>query len=605
MNTQPMDEYLNRERLTDLAQFAVPDGHDLWPKIERAARASASGMTTQRPGILSLGLSRAWTAVGILLIAATFAALGFGLAVLVLSNGHDLAPAAPVTPTPTASTASASPTPMPTTQQAGANTPPLYEPDYPRDLNHIRETLGSVFVPTYTPDGYQLGGANVNTDPLLLFEASLVYRNGRRGPNGEAVGEFFIYQFPENWDADTHEPNFDEQTIDGLTVRRPWNVRDRAAFYFQADGRWHYVSVFGESPENVDMNELVRVAKSVQGFSAGDTVDWLAISGITRRGFGNNVLSALDDFIEGRKDSIYISGHLPNNLGLESIWISQDSDSLTLEFVLPSHLRDGRRLERVTLSTSANPTLYREQVDVGGSTGYVFWGTSSSDVTLVFQHEGRWFELEGSPATDKSVLDELIKMALSLELYGQPERRNPAQTNIGTPSTIPSREAAHAELLNILTGETLDRYRALPPAYQEALGLYTWHQPASRSRPIRRQGQDRPVGRLGLSSAGVSRQRTRGEIRRTRRRDRRSSPLARVVLRPRPKHQARRHEPWSGHATVHGLRSPSRHQNTLPFRTRQRHFKFGQGSHGGMAAPRKGLDRNGPCTHRLAGTPTP
>ena len=74
MNTQPMDQYLNRERLTDLAQFAVPDGHDLWPKIERAARASTSGMTTQRPGILSLGLSRAWTAVGILLIAATFAA---------------------------------------------------------------------------------------------------------------------------------------------------------------------------------------------------------------------------------------------------------------------------------------------------------------------------------------------------------------------------------------------------------------------------------------------------------------------------------------------------------------------------------------------------
>ena len=113
MNTQPMDQYLNRERLTDLAQFAVPDGHDLWPKIERAARASASGMTTQRPGILSLGLSRAWTAVGILLIAATFAALGFGLAVLVLSNGHDQVPAAQpdatVLPTPIAPTASPTP----------------------------------------------------------------------------------------------------------------------------------------------------------------------------------------------------------------------------------------------------------------------------------------------------------------------------------------------------------------------------------------------------------------------------------------------------------------------------------------------------------------
>ena len=113
MNTQPMDEYLNRERLTDLAQFAVPDGHDLWPKIERAARASSSSLATPRTGILSLGLSRAWTAVGILLIAATFAALGFGLAVLVLLNGHDQVPAtqpeATLLPTPIAPKASPTP----------------------------------------------------------------------------------------------------------------------------------------------------------------------------------------------------------------------------------------------------------------------------------------------------------------------------------------------------------------------------------------------------------------------------------------------------------------------------------------------------------------
>ncbi len=101
MITQPTNEYLTRERLTDLAQFAVPDGHDLWPRIEKAARTSASGTTTPRPGFLSLGFSRAWTAVGVLFIAATFAALGFGLAVLVFSNGHDQVPAAPVTPTPT------------------------------------------------------------------------------------------------------------------------------------------------------------------------------------------------------------------------------------------------------------------------------------------------------------------------------------------------------------------------------------------------------------------------------------------------------------------------------------------------------------------------
>ena len=94
MSTLTMDEFLNHKRLTDLARFAVPDGHDLWPEIERAARRSAVAGSTSRPGILSLGFSRAWTAVGILLIAATFAVLGFGLAVLVLSNGLRSVPAA-------------------------------------------------------------------------------------------------------------------------------------------------------------------------------------------------------------------------------------------------------------------------------------------------------------------------------------------------------------------------------------------------------------------------------------------------------------------------------------------------------------------------------
>ena len=111
MNTQPPNEYLTRERLTDLAQFAVPDGRDLWPRIEKAARASVSGMTTPRQGFLSLGFSHAWTAVGILFIAATFAALGFGLAVIVLSNGHDQVPAAQLEATPTTIAPTASPTP--------------------------------------------------------------------------------------------------------------------------------------------------------------------------------------------------------------------------------------------------------------------------------------------------------------------------------------------------------------------------------------------------------------------------------------------------------------------------------------------------------------
>ena len=93
MSTLTMDEFINHKRLTDLAEFAVPDGHDLWPEIERAARRSANAGSTLRPSILSLGLSVAWTAVGVLLIAATFATLGFGLAVLVLSNGLRTAPA--------------------------------------------------------------------------------------------------------------------------------------------------------------------------------------------------------------------------------------------------------------------------------------------------------------------------------------------------------------------------------------------------------------------------------------------------------------------------------------------------------------------------------
>ena len=116
MNAQPINQYLTRERLNDLAQFAVPDGHDLWPEIELAARLSATARTMSRPGILSLGFSRAWTAVGILLIAATFAVLGFALAVLTLSNGQVAAPASQpdVTATPVVSVPTVSATTVPT-----------------------------------------------------------------------------------------------------------------------------------------------------------------------------------------------------------------------------------------------------------------------------------------------------------------------------------------------------------------------------------------------------------------------------------------------------------------------------------------------------------
>ena len=128
MNTQPMDQFLNRERLSDLAQFAVPESHDLGPRIERAARSSSAAIGATGPSTLSLGFSRAWTAVGLLLIVATFAILGLGLVVLVVSNGHDQVPAAQpdstVTPTPTeTATPTVVVTPQPTQSPVVAATP--------------------------------------------------------------------------------------------------------------------------------------------------------------------------------------------------------------------------------------------------------------------------------------------------------------------------------------------------------------------------------------------------------------------------------------------------------------------------------------------------
>ncbi len=484
MNTHPTNQYLTPERLTDLAQFAVPDGHDLWPKIERAARTSATRMSAPRPGLLSLGFSRAWTAVGVLFIAATFAALGFGLAVLVLSNGHNKIPAAPVTPTPTAPTAS--PTPIPPIPQASANTPPLYVPDYPRDLDHIRETLGSVYVPTYVPDGYQLTQAEVNINELrrlvvwVEHEASLTYSDGLRGIDRTAIGEFSILQFPEGWDptrlnpdfgeVSAFNPEFEESTVGGLKIWQDPEL-ESPGFHFQVDGRWLWISVFGAPNDTIDLNELVKVAKSVKRFGEGDPIDWLAVSGITRHGFRNTALSDLNEFVDGQSDEIHISIYLPGDFGLESLWRSQDSDgnSITLEFVLPSYLKDGKRLERVTLSTSSHPTQYRDQVDVGGTTGYVFRGTSSSDVTLVFQYDGRWYELVGHPATDLSVLDELIKMAESLQPYVPSHQRAPTPVTTGaTPApTTPDSWVSENGFIQFTTGALEDLFDVpLPGTHQ-------------------------------------------------------------------------------------------------------------------------------------------
>ena len=184
---------------------------------------------------------------------------------------------------------------------------PVWEPDYPADLDHVRETVGSVFLPTYLPNGYRLEGASVNDNPIpdrrRGREASLGYANGFTGIGGELDGFFFIYQFPEGWDGDSHIPPFGdshippfkELTIEGLTVRRVVDLHqdlpEFPAFWFQVDGRWLWISVQGGFAANVDRDELARIAKSVEQFS--DPVDWLTIAGVTERGYYENPIASL------------------------------------------------------------------------------------------------------------------------------------------------------------------------------------------------------------------------------------------------------------------------------------------------------------------------
>lgn len=308
---------------------------------------------------------------------------------------------------------------------------PVWQPDYPRDLDHIRETVGSVFLPTYLPDDYRLAGAAVNANDLLLpsghrWEASLVYRNGFRGIGGELVGEFFIYQYPEGWDGVAHI-DFEELTIGGLTVRRTEShkgLSEFPAFFFQVDGRWLWISVFGDSEANVDNGELPRIAKSVGQFNGSDPIDWLTVAGVTEHGFDISPLAALENIVE-KNGVVYVPSYLPSELGLRSVWLSEYTGDIWLQFRSPDYLDDAH-LDGATLMTLSHPIQYADQVDVGDSTGYIRWGVSSSeedisssDVSLVFEHDGHWFALEVFPASDPAMLDELIKIALSLSQHPQ------------------------------------------------------------------------------------------------------------------------------------------------------------------------------------------
>ena len=170
MNTQPMNQHLTRARLTDLAQFAVSDGHDLWPEIERAARRSKSAMPTMRPGILSVGFSRAWTAAGILLIAATFTVLGFGLVMLALSNGERSVPA--TQPKATATPAASAPT-------VSATAVPTVRATRPRDIRDIERTVLTTIYDATGGEDWKASDGWLSDSPLDQWQRVTTDDSGR------------------------------------------------------------------------------------------------------------------------------------------------------------------------------------------------------------------------------------------------------------------------------------------------------------------------------------------------------------------------------------------------------------------------------------------
>ena len=171
---------------------------------------------------------------------------------------------------------------------------------------------------------------------------------------------------------------------------------------------------------NVDMHELVKIAKSFERFGREDLVAWLTVVGITQHGFENNPLVALDDFAK-RGNTVYVPSYLPIDLGLHSA--SLGDGGTTLRFEVPSHLTDGKQLTHFTLGTAPFPVQYRGHVEVNGSMGYVFKGRFPTNVILMFKHDDQWFKLDSSVVFNEteysSMLDELAKVAESLSPYKQ------------------------------------------------------------------------------------------------------------------------------------------------------------------------------------------
>ena len=131
-SSRRQSQYDGRDRRPSMS--SPPQARRQWPSIGQPPVPSA------RPNGIGSGASLAWTAVGTLLIAATLAAMGFALAVLVISDRQDEVPAAQpdatVTPTPITPTAS----PVPAVEVAAQSNQSVIAP-----------TATHTPVPTVTP----------------------------------------------------------------------------------------------------------------------------------------------------------------------------------------------------------------------------------------------------------------------------------------------------------------------------------------------------------------------------------------------------------------------------------------------------------------------
>ena len=436
MNTQPTDEYLNRERLTDLAQFAVPDSHDLWPKIERAARASTSGIPTPRPGILSLGLSRAWTAVGVLLIAATFAALGFGLAVLVFSNGHDQVPAAPMTPTPMTSTATAVPTVIGAAQSDQGETTDADESDSTEALLS-GETLARYRT---LPEEYQVAlgaysafGVSDDVIPVVIAEKMAQWPD-----NPEPIRDLLD---PDRYAEFRELTAIHPQLGDAART-------NRYAFFFLS--YYPYVVQTEDTAEGRQRAFALLLDAIADKFSLGDIpqvpkpqLDEILVP---------SALAVLGDLGLRLQEAIRTRGTL-DTVDVQTLAI----DLLTLETML---LKTEPGLETPALIENLSeedqklfmglPEDMREEAERRYARGVLLrmWGLATSP------------DHPTTSLPDEDVLKEIASQEFEFA------RRLTAQQS----STS---DKVRAELQSILTGETLDRYRALPEEYQVALRAYS------------------------------------------------------------------------------------------------------------------------------------